>query len=138
MFFKYVGIIIKNNESEELKKRLLQELAEMNSYCYTGHLSRFINVIQGYTEDPKLCIRISEKSQIKAVLLKLVETIMGNASEEVMDSMIRDQQLFMTFIVSEMNKRLPKLFEEYGNEDDEEREHNIFLFLINHCFIYKV
>lgn len=119
VFSNLWAFIIKNKESEELKKRLLQELTDMNSYCSTGHLSRFINVIQGYTEDPKLCIRISEKSQIKAVLTRLMETLLGNAPEDVMDSMIGDQQLFMTFIVSAMNKQFPKLFEEYGNEDED-------------------
>jgi len=109
--------ITNHKESNELKHRLLQELNEMSAYCSTGHLSRFINVIQGYTEDPNLCILISEKSQIKAVMSRVMEKILLNAPGDVMDSMIDDQKLFIQFIIQEMNKLLPKLFEEYGDEE---------------------
>ena len=111
--------ITRHKQQDELKTRLLEELNEMHSYCSTGHLSRLINVIQGYTEDPKLCIKISEQSQIKAVVSVILEKILSNAPEDVMDSMIGDQTLFAQFIVNEVNKKLPKLMEEYASDSDE-------------------
>lgn len=111
--------ITRHKQQDELKTRLLEELNEMHSYCSTGHLSRLINVIQGYTEDPKLCIKISEQSQIKAVVSVILEKILSNAPEDVMDSMIGDQTLFAQFIVNEVNKKLPKLMEEYARDSDE-------------------
>ena len=111
--------ITRHKQQDYLKTRLLEELNEMHSYCSTGHLSRLINVIQGYTEDPKLCIKISEQSQIKAVVSVILEKILSNAPEDVMDSMIGDQTLFAQFIVNEVNKKLPKLMEEYASDSDE-------------------
>lgn len=111
--------ITRHKQQDDLKTRLLEELNEMHSYCSTGHLSRLINVIQGYTEDPKLCIKISEQSQIKAVVSVILEKILSNAPEDVMDSMIGDQTLFAQFIVNEVNKKLPKLMEEYASDSDE-------------------
>ena len=111
--------ITRHKQQDELKTRLLEELNEMHSYCSTGHLSRLINVIQGYTEDPKLCIKISEQSQIKAVVSVILEKILSNAPEDVMDSMIGDQTLFAQFIVNEVNKKLQKLMEEYARDSDE-------------------
>ena len=35
------------NIQNDLKKRLKEELIEMNGQCTSGHLSRLINVIQG-------------------------------------------------------------------------------------------
>jgi len=110
--------ITRNTQRDELKTRLLEEFNEMHAYCSTGHLSRLINVIQGYTEDPKLCIKISEQSQIKAVMSIVIEKILSNAPEDVMDSMIDDQVIFAQFIVKEVNKKLPKLLEEYASNSD--------------------
>ena len=111
--------IIRNKQRNELKFRLLEEFNEMHSYCSTGHLSRLINVIQGYTEDPKLCIKISEKSQIKAVMSIIIEKILSNAPEDVMDSMIGDQTIFAHFIVKEINKNIEKLLNDYNSNSDE-------------------
>lgn len=111
--------IIRNKQRNELKIRLLEEFNEMHAYCSTGHLSRLINVIQGYTEDPKLCIKISEKSQIKAVMSIIIEKILSNAPEDVMDSMIGDQTIFAHFIVKEINKNIEKLLNDYNSNSDE-------------------
>lgn len=111
--------IVRNKQRNELKIRLLEEFNEMHAYCSSGHLSRLINVIQGYTEDPKLCIKISEKSQIKAVMSILIEKILSNAPEDVMDSMIGDQTIFAHFIVKEINKNIEKLLNDYNSNSDE-------------------
>lgn len=124
--------IIRNKQRDELKARLLEEFNEMHAYCSTGHLSRLINVIQGYTDDPKLCIKISEQSQIKAVMSTVIEKILSNAPEDVMDSMIGDQVIFAQFIISEINKKLPKLIEEYTAKSEENVKNYILSAIISY------
>jgi hypothetical protein len=119
--WKYISL---HQYAKELKIRLLEEIISMALYCSTGHLSRFINVIQGYTEDPDLCIRISNFAQIKAVVSNILQKILTTAPEDVMDSMIdSDQTIFAKFIVDKMNNKIPDIVKEYGNKhkpDDNE------------------
>jgi hypothetical protein len=77
-------------------------------------------VIQGFTEDPDLCITISDLAQIKAVISNVLQKILSVAPEKVMDSMIEeDQTIFGKFIIIKMNEKIPKLVEEYGDENNE-------------------
>lgn len=112
--WKYISL---HQHAKELKIRLLEEIISMALYCSTGHLSRFINVIQGYTEDPDLCIRISNFAQIKAVVSNILQKILTSAPEDVMDSMIdSDQTIFAKFIIEKMNDKIPEIVKEYGDE----------------------
>ena len=100
----------------ELKKRMIEEIIAMTTYCTTGHLSRFINVIQGYTEDKDLQLRISDEEQIKSVVTHYLDTEFINAPDEVIDSMIsNNQKLFYDYIILKMNIKIPNIIEVYGN-----------------------
>lgn len=100
----------------ELKKRMIEEIVEMSTYCTTGHLSRFINVIQGYTDDKDLQLKISDEEQIKSVITHYLDTEFINAPDEVIDSMIsNNQKLFYNFILNKMNIKIPNIIEVYGN-----------------------
>jgi hypothetical protein len=115
VFSSLWSYISKHQSCSELYLRLIEEMAAMSKYCTTGHVSRFINSIQGYTDDEKLHVRISDEQQIKAVVGHYLDNIMMNATEDVTDAMIgTDQKVFYDFIVSRMNDRIPQLFEEYG------------------------
>ena len=57
-----------NKDKEELELRLLEEMKEMKGHCTTGHLARLMNVIQGFTDDENLSIRISDKEQCTSVV----------------------------------------------------------------------
>jgi hypothetical protein len=106
-----------NNHSskEELYIRLIEEIVAMAKYCTTGHASRFINVIQGYSNDEGLHVRISDEQQIRAIVGHYLDTVMSNAPEDIASAMIGDDQsAFYKFIENKMNDRLPKLLEEYG------------------------
>lgn len=68
---------IKNSkDKEELEKCLLEELLNMNGQCTTGHLSRIVNILSGFSE--YVFIKISYKDQIKNYIFnhynKLVKT----------------------------------------------------------------
>lgn len=115
--FSSLWSYIQNHKSrDELYKRLIEEMTTMYKYCTTGHVSRFMNVIQGFTNDEKLCIRISAQQQIKAVISNYLDKIMGDAPEAVMDAMIdEDQKLFYDYIVEKLNTRIGILVKEYGD-----------------------
>lgn len=111
--------ITKHPSKEELYGRLVEEMVAMAKYCTTGHVSRFINVIQGYSDDEGLHVRISDEQQIRAVVGHYLDTVMMNATEDVTDAMIGDDQTaFYEFIESRMNDRIPQLLEEYGENQE--------------------
>jgi hypothetical protein len=113
-----------HKHATELKIRLLEEIISMSMYCSTGHLARFINVIQGFTEDPDLCITISDSAQMKAVVSIVLEKILASAPDDVMNSMIdEDQTVFAKFVVETVNKEIPRLVKDYGNNDSDIYNH---------------
>lgn len=119
VFSSLWSYIKKNQYSNDLYKRLIEEMTSMSKYCTTGHLSRFINVLQGYTDDKKLSIVISDEQQIKAVVYNYLDVEMRNASEEITDSMISsDKTPFYDFICTKINQRIVMLCNEYGEVQD--------------------
>lgn len=112
--FQYID---KHKERDELYSRLVEEMVSMNRYCSTGHLSRFVNVIQGFTEDPDLCVRISDEQQVASSIMHRLNKIMEGAREEIMDAMISDTpEKFHSFLADEINKCLPEWRKEYGTD----------------------
>ena len=115
VFSSLWSYISKHTSCSELYVRLIEEMSAMAQYCTTGHVSRFINTIQGYTNDEGLQVRISDEQQIRAVIGQYLDNAMTNATEDVTNAMIgNDQTIFYEFIVNKMNDCIPKLFEEYG------------------------
>ncbi len=116
VFSSLWSYITKHEYSKDIQLRLVEEMAAMAKYCTTGHLSRFINSIQGYTEDENLSIRISSEQQIIAVVIHFLDTICSSAPDNVLDSMIeRDKTPFYNFIMNKMNDKIPQLCMEYGD-----------------------
>lgn len=108
--------IKRHSSYNELKDRMIEEMVAMAKYCTTGHLSRFINVIQGYTDDEELQVRISDEEQIKSVVAHYLDTVLSDAPDNVVDAMISDDQKpFYDYIVIKMNIKIPSILEEYGN-----------------------
>jgi hypothetical protein len=107
--------IDKHPSRTELHKRLIEEMVAMAKYCTSGHVSRFINVIQGYTDDDKLHVRISDAQQIKAVVGHYLDTKLVKAPPEISDAMIgNNQDVFYQFVAKVMNEHIPSLLQEYG------------------------
>ena len=119
VFSSLWSCIKKHEYCADLYKRLIEEMTSMTKYCTTGHLSRFINVLQGYTDDKKLSIVISDEQQIKAVVYNYLDAEMRNASDEITDSMISSNKApFYDFILLKMNQRIVMLCNEYGPVQD--------------------
>jgi hypothetical protein len=101
----------------DIELRLLEELKEMKGMCSTGHLARLINVMQGFTDDEKLCIRIHEKEQYKyAVETYLTKELQNCTNEEVLDGMTEETDVFKKFIHTKIKEKLLDWMKEYGDE----------------------
>jgi hypothetical protein len=100
--------------STELKNRLIEEMVAMASYCTTGHLSRFVSVIQGYTNDEELLIRMSDFDSLKGKITYYLNKALENAPEDVSDSMIGSEQgIFLRYIETLMKPKAAEIFREY-------------------------
>lgn len=72
IFMKVYGRIVGTQDAEkkkELYKRLQEELGEGECKCFTGRLSRLVNVLNGFYDDVE--ITISANEQISNVILVL-------------------------------------------------------------------
>jgi hypothetical protein len=66
---------IKNSpHCEEMEKRLIQELEDMNGMCATGHLSRLVNVLSGFGD--RFSVKISFADQIKNYIFTHYNSLM--------------------------------------------------------------
>lgn len=103
--------------TENLKTRLCEELCAMNNYCSSGHLSRLVNVLQGFTTIPELTIRISNYDQIKAVISHYLNRELSQASEDLVQD--TDSKDFLLFVQERINLKLNDWRAEYemSNED---------------------
>jgi uncharacterized protein (UPF0147 family) len=97
-----------------VNKRLVEELREMSGMCVTGHLSRLINVIQGFEEIPnKFKLNISLDDEIYATLKNYYDKILSE-DDELMDDMLTDEkQLLSERLKSFTNGILVSLYTTY-------------------------
>lgn len=97
----------------ELEKRLVEELKEMSGLCATGHCSRLINVVQGFSD--KYVISISNIQQIKAVVSHYLNKKLQECSDtKVVDGMIDGTEEFKKFIRQVVQEKWEEWVNEYG------------------------
>lgn len=102
-------------ETDTLEQRLLQELQSAGGQCSTGYLARLINVIQGYTSDEKLSIRISEKEQYSSVIKQYLTKILKECfDEKVMDGMTEFTDEYKQYVKKSIEKVLKEWVRDYG------------------------
>jgi hypothetical protein len=98
--------IIEHNNKLDLESRLLDELKEMKGYCTTGRLARLINVIQGYTEDENLMVRINDRDRTYSIVKTFLDKKLKECkNEEVLEGMIdlsEKYKEYIRFILSEI------------------------------------
>lgn len=99
--------------SDELKKRLLQEMSDMKDTCFTGHITRLMNVFSGFEDG---IISIPWEAQIKANLVKKIEKYLSNLSEEKRDQTVEQfdpesqEKTLVYEMLSELMKELHQEF----------------------------
>jgi hypothetical protein len=101
----------------DLEVRLFDEIKEMKGQCSTGHLARFVNVIQGFTDDPELCIRISSKDQcISMVRTYLNRRLSECKDEKVVDGMLSGDLAYIKFLRKCVSEKILEWEKEYGKD----------------------
>lgn len=117
IFQALLNFIRQHPSQQDLNQRLIQELIEMSSLCATGHLSRLINVVQGFDVNPAMKIKVSIKEEVYATVKHSIETRLQTAenSDDLMDSMIgEDRTLFLEFCKKTARDIFPQLVKEYA------------------------
>ena len=111
--FSSLWAFIGNHENkQDLMTRLVEEIVSMSAFCTTGHVSRFINVIQGYVDDDALQVRISQEQQIIAVVASHLDKELLDS--EAMDSIVSDDPSpFYDAVGAKVTELLPVLYGEY-------------------------
>lgn len=111
VFSSLLKYIKKHSYANELYKRLISEMVEMHKYCSTGHLSRLISSIQGFTEDPELTITISDSERTSAV----IRTYLDAELSEYIHLLEEDQIRLYEYIQTLMNVKIEELIDD-GHE----------------------
>ena len=74
--FILVWMKLKTSEhKDEIEKRMIEELEEMNGLCATGHLSRIVNILSGFFEN---IIQITYKDQIKNYIFEHYNKVLNS------------------------------------------------------------
>lgn len=109
--------IQEHKHQEELEKRLLEELKEMNGYCSTGHIARLMNVMQGFTDDENLSMRISNHDQCSAVVKQYLTKVLQECKDEdVISEMVDGGEKYIRFIRKSVAEKLLEWQNSYGKE----------------------
>ena len=71
IFVKVFGRIVNSEHKEELIRRLDEEMMESKDKCFTGRITRLLNVLNGFYED--IQITISNNERISAIILSTLD-----------------------------------------------------------------
>lgn len=102
-----------SKDKEELERCLLEELYNMNGVCTTGHLSRIVNILSGFSEN--VSIRISYKDQIKNYIFNYYNNLLkkDEDSELIMDEIIEGESKYHLLKFIERNKPFDNMKKEF-------------------------
>lgn len=124
LFQSLQSFILSSPDKDELNKRLIQELGDMSGTCASGHLSRLVNVIQGFNAIPQQAIRIKIGDEIYAKANHtLTQALTKAENQEVSEAIImgENQRLINNFVAQTLNHLIPEMRKEYqGTAKDEE------------------
>lgn len=119
VFRKINGIITESSRhKDELLIRLAQELVDMHQLCSTGHLSRLINVLQGFEDIPsEFRIEINPKDEIYATISTYITSEIqksDDADHLLADMTSSEKKDFLTFLNGIMKSKYEELATEYN------------------------
>ena len=91
VFVKVFGRIINSEHKDELIKRLDEEMQESECKCFTGRMTRLVNVLSGYFED--INITISSNERISAIILTILDgREMNNQLKEICRKQLKEAE----------------------------------------------
>lgn len=105
VFDKVCHVIARSPNRHEMIKRMAEELAEMDGLCSTGHMSRIMNILQGFDDTPEeLKIHLDVKEEVYASLSSFLTKRLQEADEQIMEGMvetdIKKRQHYQNFMRS--------------------------------------
>ena len=98
----------------------MDELIDMSGKCSTGHLSRLLNVLQGYETDLKSKVTIDIKDEMYSKIKHLIEKdIMEQENmDELMEDMLSENKsIFIKFIKKVIDQNIFEIVNEYKNNN---------------------
>jgi hypothetical protein len=111
--------ILQHKYKEELEKRLIEELKEMQGYCTTGRLARLVNVMQGYTDDEKFLIKMNEKDRTFSIVTTFLEKkIKECENENILDGMLSFTEDYKNYIREILTETILDWLKEGENLED--------------------
>lgn len=118
VFQSLLNLIERHPQKNELNERLVDELIDMSGKCSTGHLSRLINVLQGYETNLQVKVQIDIKDEIYAKVKHLIEKNMMEQEnmDEIMEDMLSENKtLYIEFVKNTINDNILEMINEYKN-----------------------
>jgi hypothetical protein len=123
VFQSLLNLIEQHPQKNELNERLIDELIDMSGKCSTGHLSRLINVLQGFETNLKIKVEIDIKDEIYAKIKHLIEKniIEQENMDEIMEDILSENKtIYIEFIKNTINNNISEMLNEYKNVDNKE------------------
>ena len=89
----------------------------MKNLCSSGHLSRLINVMTGFEDNPKgIEIKMNVQDEIYANISNYLNKKLKEEKEEVIDSMMsQNKELYIMFVIDKMKPKIVELIDGYKN-----------------------
>jgi Ca2+/Na+ antiporter len=123
VFQSLLNLIEQHPQKNELNERLIDELIDMSNKCSTGHLSRLINVLQGFETNLKIKVEIDIKDEIYAKIKHLIEkNIMEQENmDEIMEDILSENKtIYIEFVKNIINDNISEMLNEYKNVDNKD------------------
>ena len=115
-----LNLIYKHPQKDDLNERLLDELIDMSDKCSTGHLSRLINVLQGFDTDLKVKVKININDEIYAKIKHLIEKEIVNDKniDDIMEDMLSHKKtIYINFVKKIIDNNIFEILKEYKKID---------------------
>jgi len=113
-----LNLIERHTQTNDLNERLLDELIDMSGKCSTGHLSRLINVLQGFETDLQSKVKININDEIYAKIKHLIEQAVINDEnmDDIMEDMLSENKtIYINFVQKIINDNIFEIIKEYEN-----------------------
>jgi hypothetical protein len=116
-FCAVIRYILLSPHKEGLFQRLEEEFAEANGLCSSGYINRFMNTLQGFSDE--FTIRIPFPVQLHATITHWLSERMKSASDSEIEGSysLEFRENFFRLVANLINLKLSTLFSQYGEED---------------------
>lgn len=113
--WNWIGNENQKEYASALYDRVAEEINEMHRYCSTRLVSGLVNVMQGFTDDINLHIKMSNHEQCKAVVYTYINKMVQECSDErVLEGFSERNSAFIRFMVHIVNNKRSDWTDEYG------------------------